>query len=114
MNHYEPEYNNEDRKQYVRQDPNFWKLLCVLFFIFLMIGVVYLLDDAYRENNIELYQEGYINGTQDTLIVMLNKGLNCETIPLRFNETIGINLIAAECLPEEVIEYLQQGAQQNG
>ncbi len=110
MNEY-PGYDSVAHPQ--RQDPNFWKLLCVLFFILLVIGVVYFINNQYIESNIKLYNEGYVNGTSDTLLVILDKSLKCEIIPLQYNETIGVNLIAAECLPEEVIEYLQ-GAQQNG
>lgn len=100
-------YDNMPKKD----DSNFWKLLCILCFIFLVIGVVYVLNNQYLENNVKLFNDGYINGTQDIVLILFNKAVKCETIPIS-NLSVGINLISIECLPEEVIQYLQ-GTQQN-
>lgn len=93
-------------------DTNYWKVMCVLFCVLTVILGVYMLDDVYRENNIKLFQEGYVNGSQDTALVLFERAVKCEPITLS-NQTVGVNLIAAECLPPEVIEYLQ-GRQENG
>ena len=92
---------------------NPWKVLCFVCMIILGVWVIYELNNYFEENNIQQYQEGYVNGSQDTLIVIMNKALNCENIPLRYNETVGVNLLDIGCLPKEVLNYLR-GDQQNG
>ena len=80
-------------------------MICCLFVLNIVL-------ENYKDNQVLMFQEGYNNGTRDVALILFDKAVKCEAIPLS-NETVGINLIAAECLPEEVIEYLK-GRQQNG
>lgn len=104
-------------------DPDYWMFMLILCFVFLVISVVYIIDGQYRQHiintydqgynsgiNINTYNQGYNSGINYTLELMFNKALKCETIDL-FNETLGVNLISIECLPEEVIKYFPEAQQ---
>ncbi len=93
---------------------NYWKTVSLLLFMLVLIGVGYLGTDYYQTRVTDIYAEGYTAAGTDFGAYLLDLGLKCETIDLLYDTNKTINLIAVQCLPEEVIQYMQQQAVQNG
>lgn len=90
------------------------KQLWVVVLILLVSIVGYIGYDEYTEYRLEKDQqialEVYQYANQQIVIEIFNIAVRCESIPITSNNQT-VNLIAIECMPQEVLEYLQQGVQ---
>ncbi len=92
-------------------DTNYWKVMCALLFGIVIIFMAYLGNSYYGDRVTDIYDEGYYDGGIEIIQILIDRALKCETIPLGYTQNETLNLLAIECLPQEVIEYLQQGVQ---
>ncbi len=87
--------------------------LCVS--IALVIALVFIGINYHEQYTDDIRNDGYLAGVNDTSLYyqnfLLSQAIDCESIPLNYNENQTLNLVAIECLPQEVIDYLQQGVQ---
>ncbi len=99
-------------------DKNYWKTVSVLLFTIVVICIIYLGNDYYQDRVIDIYNEGYndsrVDAQWEVITYLIDKGTNCEIIPIDYYPNKTLNLVAVECLPQEVIEYMQQQVKQNG
>ncbi len=83
--------------------------------IALVIALGFIATNYYELYTDDIRNDGYLTGVNDSLIyyqnLLLSQAINCELISLGYGEDQTLNLVAVECLPEEVIQYLQQGGQ---
>ncbi len=92
-------------------DSNYWKVVSLLLFGVVIITVGYLGNDYYQVRVTDIYNEGYNNASIDMGLYLIDRATKCESIDLVYDTNKSLNLIAIQCLPEEVVQYLQQGVQ---
>lgn len=81
------------------------KKLLITLSILLILALGYIgyteLAKYENEENLEIYQYGYLQGNNDTMNYILSIVTQCEPLPLDLENDQTINLIAYECLQEE-------------
>ncbi len=90
---------------------NLWKCISIFLFIIVIAGVFFQVDNYYAKHMTKMHDDAYNNATIDIVESLFERSVQCQSIPIVYGNQ-SLNLIAIECLPQEVIEYLQQASQQ--
>lgn len=84
----------------------------IVFMVVVIIVLSFFGGSEYNKNKVkkenELIQQGYIQAANDISNNIMQTAATCKSIPLT-SGNVTINLIAIECLPQEVLDMLNKG-----